>query len=186
MTRAPGQHGLAAEARDHHLRRHLALSEAGHLHVLAQLARRALDAALDVLGVDVDVDADPRVGKLLYGRLHGADHDRHQSARASGRLALHRRAGAARLLLYRPRAVSGGTRRLRSPQGALQAAPVSVAGGVTEDRAVHQPLDRGDIVRVDLAAGQAGAESARLQRRPRLQVRLHGPTEGRARPAPRG
>ena len=37
-------HRLAADPLDHHLRRHLALAKAGHLHLAGEVAGRAIDA----------------------------------------------------------------------------------------------------------------------------------------------
>ena len=110
-----GQHRLAAELLDHHLRRHLALAEARQLHVLAELPRGALDAALNVLGIDVDFDADPRVRQLLYRRLHGGVHDRASSAREVRRLALHGPDRPAHLLQHRSGAGARGAGGLRGP-----------------------------------------------------------------------
>jgi hypothetical protein len=70
-----GAHGLvqdtlAADAADDDRRRHLALAEPRDAQVLAERARGLLDAALDLLGRDLRLDADAGLGKLGDGRLH--------------------------------------------------------------------------------------------------------------------
>src|SRR6185369_9690096 len=108
---------LPPEPLDHHLGWHLALAEAGQLHVLPELARRLVDAALDVLRIHVHLDADARVGKLLYGRLHGHVHLRARQARAARRLALYGRPRAPGVVLHRPRALPRRARDLCGAPG---------------------------------------------------------------------
>ena len=65
---------LAAEPADHDRRRHLALAEAGHAHLAAELARGLLDAALDLLGRDLRLDAHARLGQLGDACLDAGGH----------------------------------------------------------------------------------------------------------------
>src|SRR5579885_944 len=62
----------AADLRDEHLRRHLALAEARHLHVRGQVARRVLDRVVDVVGRDLDRQPDPVALELLHLSFHPA------------------------------------------------------------------------------------------------------------------
>ena len=61
---------LAADPLDHQLRRHLALAKAGHLHLAGERRRGAVDALGERLGLDRDVDLDPRLGELCDLGLH--------------------------------------------------------------------------------------------------------------------
>ena len=62
--------GLAADPLDHHLRRNLALAEAGHLHLAGERLGGAVDALCDEVGLDRDVDLDLGLGEFGDGRLH--------------------------------------------------------------------------------------------------------------------
>ena len=53
------EHGAEAEPLDHQRRRRLALAEAGQPHLAGEAAGGALDALLDVLGRDLDLDPRP-------------------------------------------------------------------------------------------------------------------------------
>ena len=66
--------GVAAEPTDHYRRRDLALAEAGDPHLAAELARGLLDAALDLLGRDLRLDAYARFGKLGDACLDAGGH----------------------------------------------------------------------------------------------------------------
>jgi hypothetical protein len=68
------EHGLAPDAADDDRRRDLALAEAGDAHARAELARGALDAALDLVGRHLGVDADARLRQLGDLRLDGGGH----------------------------------------------------------------------------------------------------------------
>src|SRR4051794_9656756 len=61
---------LPADPLDHQCRRHLSLAESRHPHVAGELPRGALDALLDVVGLDADVHAYARVSKLGDGGPH--------------------------------------------------------------------------------------------------------------------
>ena len=56
---------LAAEARDEHLHRHLALAEAGDLDGLGEIGGGVVDRVLDVVPRDVDRQADAVALELL-------------------------------------------------------------------------------------------------------------------------
>ena len=58
------EHRLAAEPADHDRRRHLALAKAGDPHLAPELAGGLLDAALDLLGGHLGVDAHARLRQL--------------------------------------------------------------------------------------------------------------------------
>ena len=64
--------GAEAEPLDHQRRRRLALAEARHAASPARGRGRRADAALDLLGRDLDLDPDARAGQLCDGRLHRA------------------------------------------------------------------------------------------------------------------
>ena len=65
------EHGLAPEPADHDRRRNLALAEARHPHLPAELAGRLLKAALHLLGGDLGLDAHSGFGKLGDGCFDG-------------------------------------------------------------------------------------------------------------------
>ena len=58
------EHRLAPEPADHHRRRDLALAEAVDPQLAAELAGGLLNAALDLVGRDLGVDAHARLRKL--------------------------------------------------------------------------------------------------------------------------
>ena len=62
--------GLAAEPLDDHLRRHLALAKAGHLHLAGQLLCGAVHPLFDHVGLDGYVQAHARFGQLGQLGLH--------------------------------------------------------------------------------------------------------------------
>ncbi len=64
--------GAEAEPLDHQRGRRLALAEAGHPHLLRHRAGGAGSGALDVVGGNLDLDLDARVGQLFDGGLHRA------------------------------------------------------------------------------------------------------------------
>ena len=80
------EHRLAAELAHHDLRRHLALAEAGHLHLARELLGGRRELLLDGGRLDLDVDAHARPVELGRGCLHG--HGAHDLTR----VALHRAA----------------------------------------------------------------------------------------------
>ena len=80
------EHGLAPELAQHDLRRHLALAEAGHLHLARELLGGGVELLLDGGGLDLDVDAHARPVELGRGCLHG------HGAKHLTRVALHRTA----------------------------------------------------------------------------------------------
>ena len=70
------EHGVAADALDDDGRGRLAGAEAGDAHGAAELARGLRDALLDLLGGDLRLDADARLGELGDGGGDGNGHGR--------------------------------------------------------------------------------------------------------------
>jgi hypothetical protein len=63
-------HGVAAEPLPQHVRRHLALAEAGDLRPGREVAERVLEGVVDVVDRNLDTDPDVAVGEALDGGLH--------------------------------------------------------------------------------------------------------------------
>src|SRR5262249_1974508 len=72
---------LAADPLDHERRWDLALAKAWELQLPAELAGPALDAILDLRGLDLDLQSHPRVAQLGNCRLQGPGHGRHDTVR---------------------------------------------------------------------------------------------------------
>ena len=71
VLHGPVDDGLAPEALHHDRRRDLALAKARDAQVAPELARGALDRALELVRRDLGDDADAALGKLGDGRADG-------------------------------------------------------------------------------------------------------------------
>ena len=134
---------------------------------------RSLTRLSTSIGLDPDVDADPRVAELRDRRLHRASELRRPRPPPLGAVRRSASSGSRHGRSPAPRAACGAsppTRIGAADDGPLLGGPPPVliarllVARVAQDRAVDQPLDRGDVVGVDLAARQPRLDLGRPRR----------------------